>query len=177
MLLSRIFKNKLQATIGVIALFMILNASLQSLLFNSEKEIHYDYSTTAFLCFKDSTSCTYLSKLKLANTGVETLNNVTVILNNTPESLETSLNIRDLNASNPRNSDPNIETNHLKNNINIKINDFTPGTLVLVKVYGQVPVASKGLLHKLNINVTSNAKVINADPQSTEFFRLISVLL
>ena len=177
MFIRRIFKTKLHAVIGTLAIFTIMNASLQSIFFGSDNEILYDYSTIVFLCLKDSTTCVYISELKLANTGVKTINEISVIFSEIPESLKTSLRVRNLNAGKPRDRDPDVENINLHGDNSIKINNLSPGALVIVKLSGDIPVATKSLLTNLDVSVESEATVINADPQGTEFSRLWSMLL
>lgn len=154
-----------------------MNASLQSIFFGSDNEILYDYSTIVFLCLKDSTTCVYISELKLANTGVKTIDEILVNFSDIPESLNASLRVRNLNAGKPRDIDPDVENIDLQDGNSIKIKNLSPGALVIVKLSGDIPVAIKSSLTLLDVSVESEATVINADPQGTEFTRLWSKLL
>jgi len=177
MLLRSIIKSRYQAILVTLAIVFLLNASLKSIFFGSDKEIIYNYSTVVFLCLKDSEICAYSSELKLANTGLEKLTDISVNFSDIPSTLSASLSVRDLNAGKPRDTDPNIYNYDLTDGNSIKMSNLTPGTMVVVKFSGSVPINKKNLLTELGINVESNANVINADPQGTEFVRLWSFLL
>jgi len=172
MLLRRIFKTRLQVVIATLAVFYLLNVSLQSIFFGADKEIIYDYTTDVFLCLKNSTTCVYSGELKLGNTGEKTVKDITVNFSDIPKELSVSLNIRDLNAAHQRDKDPEVNNFNLKDGNDIKISDFSPGALIIVKFSGNIPAAKKRQLIDLGINVESGATVINADPQGTEFGRI-----
>lgn len=169
------FKTRFQAIVGALAIIFILNASLQSIFFGSDREIVYKHSTIVFLCLKDSTSCVYISELKLANTGVNILNDISVSFSEIPKNLETSFRVRNLNAGKPRDIEPDLDNTNFKDGHIIKISNLSPGTLVVVKISGDIPVESISLLTHLNISVLSEAAIINANPQGTEFARLLSM--
>ena len=172
MIIRQIFRTKTHGVLATLALFFILNASIKSIYFSSEKEIIYNHSTSVFLCLKDDINCTYISEFKLANTGSVHLENILVNFSELPKTLSFAIKVMDLNASKPRNSNPKIVKTYINNINSIKINNLSPGTLVVVKISGNIPKLNKTLLTNLNIDVISSAKVINANPQGTEFVRM-----
>ncbi len=171
MLLRYIFSNKIQAFIAVVVVVILLNVSVWSLFFNSSSEIIYDYENSVFLCLKSSALCGYSGEFKVANTGTKVLENVTVQNKGMPKNLKVAIKILDLNASSPREGEPKI----VNSEEIINIDSFYPETLVIIQYSGSEPIEQREALASFRPEVVANAKLINADPQGTEFARFLSI--
>lgn len=171
MLLRYLFVNKYLAILTVFLTVIITKASVASIFFNASKEIIYDYDLGLFLCLDENAICVYSGTLLIANTGDAVLSEVAVVNRPLLKGLTYAFKILNLNASQPREGDPVIET--LGEVHTLK--QVYPGTLIEIKYSGSIPLAEKDPLSNFSPMVSADAKLINADPHGTEIVRLLSL--
>jgi len=165
MFLSRLFQNKLLALIVFVALFFLFRASFVSIFTNSSNEIVYEYDKTVFMCLKQTTRCVYIAHLKLANTGNNQLENLTVLNTELPEGINLSFTYLNINASRPRKGDPDITQSRDAPAATVLINHFSPGTLIDIEYSGSIQTQQRDMLIHFSPAIHSGAKTIQADPQ------------
>jgi len=176
MLFRNLFKTKWQAALIAVLIVVLLNVSIKSLFLNSNKELVYDFNTPRAICTKDETSCYFSGEFKLANTGVETLENVTIDFGEMPEGLNGSLKVFDLNASYPREFDPTVSNINFINGSIIEVSNFAPGTYIELNHSGLISARQKDLLVNYNPKVSAQATILQGDPQGTELARVLGAL-
>ena len=175
MLFRNLFKSKLHIFFVAVIVIALLNVSIKSLIFNSDKEIVYDFSAPRAICSKEATSCIYIGEFELANTGIETLESVSIDFGEMPEGISGSLKVLNLNAGNPREFDPKISNINFKKGGVIEINNFAPGTYIELSHSGWIPAQQKELLVNFSPKVNAKAAILQGDPRGTELVRLLGV--
>ena len=173
----RSYRNKLILFSGLLMLAVLLKTSVLSILFQSDKEIVYDYETIAYVCLKDLPLCTYIAQLKVANTGKHALENISIEIDNMPKALVSDIAYFNLIATEPRAHDPSVQIIKNQYRRQIRVDRLTPGTLIEIDFKGSIPVESKKELNDIDVALHAEANVIKANPRGTKLGRMLSGLL
>ena len=175
--INNIIKSKGLYIVGALILALIFNTSLTSIVFQRSNEIAYDYTTIFFICFKETSTCTYSSELKIANTGKLEISDITISIDNFPREITGRATILNLSGVDKRDRDPLVKSNIAENKRVISINSLTPNTLVNIAFQGTLPLNDRPLLKEVAVTLDADATIINGSPQGTAAGRIISNLL
>ena len=156
---------------------VLFGTNFFSVLFQSNKEIVYEYDVLFSMCLENSPLCTYGAELQLANTGKSSQNNIVVVIKNIPREVKVDTRVLNLSASNPRTNDPAIQVNAMENEYEIVVNDFSAGALIEAKFSGNVAQDKFEMLGEVSINVVSEGEVIEGSPHGTALGRTLAPLL
>ena len=158
---------------------LILNTSIRSILFQSDKEVVYIYENSINMCFPNSDTCAYSGTMLLANTGDKGSDRVTVTLANYSRDLSVNNTILNLNASKPRTHDPEINIIDLDLDRVVTIDNLAPGTLFKLTIQSGIPFNREQALatKTLSIKVESSGVVLSGDPQGAEMGRFLTTFL
>ncbi|NIP19172.1 MAG: hypothetical protein GWM87_14170 [Xanthomonadales bacterium] len=173
MSLARLLNLRI-ALIGLAAIlgaFGIGNAFV-AIFFQAKYEVTWNYDVTVEYCAEGN--CAYSGELAIGNTGTRDQELVTVEVTGLPPGVFGSPRILNLSSAEPREGDPVIGQSHADHVTNIRMENFTAGTLVQFHFAGFYEEGESTVKEEPRVTVTSRGRLIEGDPRALTFGRYIS---
>ncbi len=156
---------------ALLALFGIGNAFV-AIFIQGRYEVTWNYDESVRFC--TAGTCIYSADLAIANTGTKPQRRAVVELVGLPPSVRASRSILNLSASEPRDADPTILESRTNASLQITLDQFQPGTLVLMRLSGFYPEAELPNPPEVAASVDAQGRIIEGDPRAITLGRYLT---
>ena len=137
-------------------------------------EVIYQFSVSVSYCAGEQ--CGYSATLEVANSGRKMQDEVSLIIEGVPPQVGGTPHTINLDASMPRQGDPQIEQLREGDRLSIRLQKLGPGALTRFRFYGWMSQAELAAAQNPRLEIRARGRIIEGDPRSIAFGRWFTSL-